>query len=1000
MSFKSEAGTVRAGLKAGSYKQADPDPYGFKGFAEQVTFGIRAEAEQRRKEDLIDKQTKAAERKARAAKQSAKEAADKKINGYINRAMSEVTSGYTGAPSDPTGLAGMNSRVLIAVQDRGITTYKGVQDLLKSRNFKQAVDTFYAVKSDENSAGDSKSDANSAGAIVPVVGEPVVAIAVDEGIQSSANNYSGESYDVDGKLIPKTSVTPTVSDNLETAANSVAVKTPLDTQTTNLFGTSTEFDVSGLKADNWEAELDRVLKQGTDLPNKYPNAEVTAQKIRDVASSKGWVTYGGLSTADIRSKTAAELDAEIKQMEAGIGGQNVTPETIATLNEFVVAKKSLEQEGAFWNKPEEIFTKLADEKDRAVVEAQINLWKLTSDNPEAVKNIENAITIFDTVQNNKPLDAAILEKMVGADKGTIAGLKAIYYDKASGPQKLVIQTLESLAGEKDAKDRKPKELAFTSWAGRTGLAGELASPDEAVRKQAEKNIAGWEKLWSGRTSIAAKPVEWWQDAKNLSNMTLDEVELLLKSETITAEDDAEAYAALQRVLPILKGQSSETLSSTLSDVKTLDELNRFLIANEAAFEDNEALKATYTKMHVELQGQEAAANEGKTIDPKERARRQWMEDNQIANPSAMTFEQIGSMEKAVSELISPADSAEIITSSEMFKVGDSYVKRSTDGKLRDIFTNKIVEPTAEVVPVPISISREISKDYTRIRDDLLTPMSVVQTKSLGTIRSARRLSALANKNPEVLTKVGNAAAFFGRLSINIDTLKNYANQQLTPDQVVDQVMNEQLQGTASAQALFDAEILKYAYLYASANLGQSGRGLSDKDFEAALKQVRASDGKIETFDTLLRQLTNDTIGKVRDSIENIFGSEETGKGMNFQVNELEKTTNQPIGNYPRSMDEFVKFKRLQAEMAWLGGAPSSEPVVVGGNTGGNQGQTEFYGDGTTLEGVPEAGIAKSSNQITFLKSKDYSDSIIIGTLMRLDPKLSKAQAQLILSQGQ
>ena len=292
MSFKSEAGTVRAGLKAGSYKQADPDPYGFKGFAEQVTFGIRAEAEQRRKEDLIDKQTKAAERKARAAKQSAKEASDKKINGYINRAMSEVTSGYTGAPSDPTGLADMNSRVLIAVQDMGITTYKGVQDLLKSPNFEQAIDTFYAVKS----------DANSAGASVAETGEPVVA----------------EEVIISDTAAPKVAVTPTVSDNLETAASSVAVKTPLDTQITNLFGTSTEYDVNGLKADNWEAELDRVLKQGTDLPNKYPNAEETAQKIRDVASSKGWVTYGGLSSEEIRSKTAAELDAEIKQMEAGI----------------------------------------------------------------------------------------------------------------------------------------------------------------------------------------------------------------------------------------------------------------------------------------------------------------------------------------------------------------------------------------------------------------------------------------------------------------------------------------------------------------------------------------------------------------------------------------------------------------------------------------------------------------------------------------------------------
>jgi hypothetical protein len=1018
MSFKSEAATVRAGLKSGSYKKADPDPYGFMGFAEQVTFGIRAEAEQRRKEDLIEKQQKAAERKALAAKQAAKEAADKKIKGYITRAMADVTSGYSNAPSNPAGLAGMNDQIFTAVQDMGITTYKGVQDLLASPNFRKTVDGFYAPV-----------QTNTASTDVPVVDVPEVDTSSNTvpiyhngyKITPKANGrfvvdggeYAGvlakESFTIDslkdvlsrnpegGLSAPENKTETSVSTNLETAANS------LNTQTDNLFGTSTEFDMSTLEAGTWEAEIDRVLKQGRDFPNKYPNAEETAQQIRDVASSKGWVTFGGLSTADIRSKTSAELQAEINQMEAGIGGQNVSDEDITKLKEFVVAKQAIEQEGAFWNKPEEIFTKLASEDERQVLVARLELWKLTSDKPEAVKNIENAITIFDAVQNNRPLDDAILEKMVGADVGVIEGLKAVYGDRAKPEQMVTIEKLISLAKEKDSKDRKPKDLAFTSWAARTGLAESLASTDEAVRKEAEKDLAAWEKLWSGRTSIAKNSVEWWQDAKNLSKMSLTEVDLLLDSGTITEENNKEAYAALLRLKPTLEAQATESGSSELAGIETLDELNRYLIANEAKFEGNDALKAAYTKMHVELQKQEAAANEGKTIDPKERARRKWMEDNQIENPSAMTFEQIGAMEKAVSELISPADDAEIITNSEMFRVGDSYVKRDTDGKLRDIYTNEVVEPTSEAKPIPESIRREISKDYTRIRDDLLTPMSAVQSKSLGTIRSAKRLSEIATKNPEVLTTVGTAASFLGRLSINLDTLTNYANQGLSPEQVVDRVMNEQLQGTASAQALFDAEILKYAYLYASVNLEQSGRGLSDTDFKQALRQVKASDGKLETFEGLLRQLTNETIGKVRGSIENIFGSEETGKGMNAEVASLERTSGQPIGNYPRNMDEFIRFNRLDAEMAWLNGSPSTGPIVEqGGNGSGNnnEGQNDFYGDGATLEGIPENAKIKSSQSAkTLIERTDYEDIILINTLMKQDPKLSRAQATLILNEA-
>ena len=177
------------------------------------------------------------------------------------------------------------------------------------------------------------------------------------------------------------------------------------------------------------------------------------------------------------------------------------------------------------------------------------------------------------------------------------------------------------------------------------------------------------------------------------------------------------------------------------------------------------------------------------------------------------------------------------------------------------------------------------------------------------------------------------------------------------------------------------------------NLEQSGRGLSDTDFKQALRQVKASDGKLETFEGLLRQLTNETLGKVKSSIENIFGNEEKGMGMNFEVQDLESRTGQRIGNYPRSMDEFVRFRELEEEMAWLNGTPSTGPTIEGGgNGGGSQNTPEVYGDGVTLEGLPEDLLINLNNIAAMPSSTDEVKRRVMKNKFK---GLSDAQIDLI-----
>ena len=134
MSFRSEAANVRSKLASGSFEKANPDPYGFKGFAEQVTFGIRADAEKRRQEELIEKKEEFARKRAAAAKQEAKEAADKKLRGYVTTALQAKVGGYGANLTDQAGLQTMTDQIYNYATDSGVTSYSQVEALVGNIN--------------------------------------------------------------------------------------------------------------------------------------------------------------------------------------------------------------------------------------------------------------------------------------------------------------------------------------------------------------------------------------------------------------------------------------------------------------------------------------------------------------------------------------------------------------------------------------------------------------------------------------------------------------------------------------------------------------------------------------------------------------------------------------------------------------------------------------------------------------------------------------------------
>ena len=99
MSFKSEAANVRAGLNSGSYKKkVDP----FKGFFEELTYGLKKRDEEKRQEEKEKRQQARAVARATKAKQDAEDKAEKKRTELANFYL--ISTGKSPTPQNKAAL--------------------------------------------------------------------------------------------------------------------------------------------------------------------------------------------------------------------------------------------------------------------------------------------------------------------------------------------------------------------------------------------------------------------------------------------------------------------------------------------------------------------------------------------------------------------------------------------------------------------------------------------------------------------------------------------------------------------------------------------------------------------------------------------------------------------------------------------------------------------------------------------------------------------------------
>ncbi len=668
MSFRSEAANVRSKLASGSFEKANPDPYGFKGFAEQVTFGIRADAEQRRQEELMEKKDEFARKRAAAAKQEAKEAADKKLRGYVTTALQAKVGGYGTPLTDQAGLVTMTDQVYNYAMESGATSYSQVEALVGNISNPAFDKLFTPVDQAASNQDSTPTDGSEV--------EPTVDTApIYHNGYKIVPNADG-SYIVEGGTFVRTRTTPrdlstlknvlskeqdggfsAPEDQTEAALNeSSSVSTDIATaadavtkQSDSLFGNPDTTKLDGLAENSWETEVARLENLKATQPNRAAFLDGEINKIRDYAGKRGWTKVGGLTAEQLLDISYEDLLKRIANIEGGIG--NVDPADLPVLKEALAVKEAINEKGQWWNTPVEVF-KMLEEKPTTVA-SQIALWANSGNdaNKDKLENLQNLKTIYDSVVNGQGLDADTLAKTVGKDAAALKQFREIYYGTATGDQKGLIDKLITIAEEDDMANKEPKALAWDSWANRTRLYENLGSDDPDIVKKAEESIALWNKAWALSTSIADKPTEWWQNESNIAKLSLDEIENLLVMPSI--QGNAVVQNALLPVKNrLMQQQTSNQVSETEGDIfslKTVADMDNWLLgAGNAERMNNEpALEAQWVNQRANILSAENAADAEKNIDAYQQIWRNELGDRKLTDLSSAEIAEIDKRAKAL-----------------------------------------------------------------------------------------------------------------------------------------------------------------------------------------------------------------------------------------------------------------------------------------------------------------------------------------------------------------
>lgn len=237
----------------------------------------------------------------------------------------------------------------------------------------------------------------------------------------------------------------------------------------------------------------------------------------------------------------------------------------------------------------------------------------------------------------------------------------------------------------------------------------------------------------------------------------------------------------------------------------------------------------------------------------------------------------------------------------------------------DLTTNKAVAPAEGTQPINLAQNAELYDSFVKINTSLIKPLKTQRTAMNSTLRSAKRLDDLARENPEILTTVAQkAAVVLTRAGVEMNSLYTLFNETGDADLAVseldrrfNQYINDSNLGeTARAAALFQAEKVKMAFMFAASSLGQSGQGLSDTDFKRALA-VLDSGSTYNTFSTNIRNQTLSVIAKTDGMIKDF------GEDASVQLLSQMDTSGKLLAGYTQDAQAYATSRGLGDAFTWV-----------------------------------------------------------------------------------
>jgi hypothetical protein len=243
------------------------------------------------------------------------------------------------------------------------------------------------------------------------------------------------------------------------------------------------------------------------------------------------------------------------------------------------------------------------------------------------------------------------------------------------------------------------------------------------------------------------------------------------------------------------------------------------------------------------------------------------------------------------------------------------------GGFVDLTTSTPVVPAPDTAPINMELQSTLASDLAKINTPLIKPLKAARSSMVSTLRSAKKLDDLVNPvtgNPEILTTIGSVGpqilkriGLEGKAAFDLIAGAGNTTQGLSLlDQRFATYINESsLTGPARAAALFQAEKVKMAFMFAASALGQSGQGLSDKDFSRAL-EILDSGSDYQTFSENLRSQTLSVI-EATDVEINQFNTDGAVKILNTI-----DVSGQVMAGYKQTAEEFAISNNLGDAFAW------------------------------------------------------------------------------------